>query len=200
MTERLTRLHPPFADPHRQALYAALVGGRRGVGPQAFELMAPDGSLVGPFGLMLQVPHLGGPLEELGAAVRFATSLSDRAREVAILTVAAVTDSDFEQYAHTRVGRAAGLTDDDLTAIRTSSFAEADGHDPREVMAHRVAARLAARETLDDDAYASAVTVLGEQGLLELVVLVGYYAMLAQLMGVFGVGAPEDSPAPATRS
>ena len=55
-------------------------------------------------------------------------------------------------------------------------------------------------DILDDDAYARAVAVLGEQGLLELVVLVGYYAMLAQLMGVFGVGAPEGSPAPATRS
>ena len=34
--------------------------------------------------------------------------------------------------------------------------------------------------------------MLGEQGLLELVVLVGYYAMMAQLMDVFGIEAPAD--------
>ena len=57
---------------------------------------------------MLQAPHLGGPLQELGAAVRFATSFTDRAREVAILTVAAVTRSDYEQFAHERVGAMVG--------------------------------------------------------------------------------------------
>lgn len=191
MRERLPRLRPPFADPHRQALHAALVGGRRGTGPQAFDLTAPDGSLVGPFGLMLQVPHLGEPLEALGAAVRFDTQLPDRLREVAVLTVAAVTGSEFEWWAHERVAREVGLADDELDAVRALDLAAHPGADPAEVVVQRVAARLAAREPLDDAAYEVAASTLGEQGLLELVVLVGYYAMLAQMMEVFGVGAPE---------
>lgn len=191
MSERLPRLHPPFADPHRQALHAALVGGRRGTGPQAFDLTAPDGSLVGPFGLMLQAPHLGGPLEALGSAVRFETSLPDRVREIAILTVAAVTGSEFELYAHERVAREEGLDDVELAAIRTLSFGNTGAADPGEVHIHRVTARLAAGEPIDDETYARTVDLVGERGMLELVVLVGYYAMLAQLMSVFGVGAPE---------
>lgn len=191
MTERLPRLYPPFADPRRQALHAAIVNGRRGRGPQAFHLAAPDGSLVGPFGLMLQAPHLGGPLQELGSAVRFATSFSDRAREVAILSVAAVTQSDYEQYAHERVGAMVGLSRSELDDIRTGSFAHAAGVDPGEAMTCLVARRLAEGRSLDDDDYAAAVGMLGEQQLLELVVLVGYYTMLAQLMSVFGVGAPD---------
>ena len=182
MTERLPRLHPPFADPRRQALHAALVGGRRGKGPQAVELTAPDGSMAGPFGLMLHAPHLGGPLQELGAAVRFETSLSDRAREVAILTVAAVTGSEYEQYAHERVGRMAGLSEAELDGIRLGGFAHGAGVDPSEAMASVVARRLAERRSIGDDDYAAAVGVLGEQQLLELVVLVGYYSMLAQMM------------------
>ena len=193
MTERLPRLHPPFADPHRQALHAALVGGRRGQGPQAIGLTAPDGSMVGPFGLMLHVPHLGSPLQELGAAVRFETSLTARAREVAILTVAAVTGSEYEQYAHERVGRMVGLSETELDGIRLGGFAHGSGVDPEEAMAAVVARRLAERRPLGDDDYATAVGVLGEQQLLELVVLVGYYAMLAQMMSVFGVGAPDET-------
>ena len=191
MSERLPRLYPPFADPHRQALHAALVGGRRGTGPQAFDLTAPDGSLVGPFGLMLQAPHLGGPLEALGAAVRFETSLSARIREIAILTVAAVADSEFEQYAHERVAREEGLDDSELTAIRSLSFGNHGGADPGEVLVHRVTARLASAGPIDDETYARTVAVVGERGMLELVVLVGYFTMLAQMMSVFGVGAPE---------
>jgi len=192
MTERLPRLHPPFADPHRQALHAALIGGRRGKGPHAFDLTAPDGSMVGPFGLMLRAPHLGGPLQELGAAVRFETSLTDRAREVAILTVAAVTGSDYETYAHERVGATVGLSEAELHGIRSGEFAHRPGVDPVEAMACAVARRLAERRSLDDSDYRAAVGVLGEQQLLELVVLVGYYTMLEQLMSVFGVGAPDE--------
>jgi 4-carboxymuconolactone decarboxylase len=198
MTERLPRLYPPFADPHRQALHAALVGGRRGTGPQAFDLTAPDGSMVGPFGLMLQVPQLGEPLQELGAAVRFAGSLGDRAREVAILTVAAATHSDFEQYAHERVGRLVGLTEAELEALRTGAFAHRAGVDTFEAMVCTVAGRLAERLPLDDEQYREAVAVLSERSLLELVVLVGYYSMLEQMMSVFGVGAPDTSVARGT--
>ena len=110
MTERLPRLVPPFDDPRQQALHDALVGGRRGAGPQAFDLAAADGSLVGPFGLMLHAPQVGEPLQALGAAVRFETSFTDRAREVAILTVAVATDSGFEVWAHERVARQVGLS------------------------------------------------------------------------------------------
>ena len=195
MTERLPRLRPPFADPHRQALHAAIIGGRRGKGPQAVDLTAPDGSMVGPFGLMLQAPQLGGPLQELGAAVRFETSLSDRAREVAILTVAAVTDSAYERYAHEGIGRMVGLSDAELDGIRTREFAHGAGVDPVEAMTCAVAARLAEHRSLDDHDYSAAVAVLGEQQLLELVVLVGYYVMLAQMMSVFGVGVPDGAAA-----
>lgn len=190
MTERLQRLRPPFQDPHRQALHAALVGGRRGAGPQAFDLTAPDGSLVGPFGLMLQAPHLGEPLEELGAAVRFETGLTDRVREIAILTVAVATDSGFELWAHERVGRLAGLSETELDGIRAGTFGAGDDVEPAEALAHDLAGRLVDRRPLDDERYAAAVAQLGGQGVLELVVLVGYYAMLAQLMEVFRVEAP----------
>lgn len=198
MTERLSRLHPPFADLRRQALHAAIVGGRRGTGPQAFHLTAPDGSLVGPFGLMLQAPHLGAPLQELGAAVRFATSFTDRAREVAILTVAAFTRSDYERYAHERVGEMVGLSRAELDGIASGAFAHAVDVDPVEAMTCVVARRLAEHRSLDDDDYAAAVRVLGEQQLLELVVLVGYYSMLAQMMSVFAVEAPDTTDAAPT--
>jgi 4-carboxymuconolactone decarboxylase len=113
--------------------------------------------------------------------------------------VAAVTRSDYEQYAHERVGATVGLSDAELDGIRTGAFAHAEGVDREEAMTCLVARRLAERRVLDgDDDYAAAVGVLGEQRLLELVVLVGYYAMLAQMMGVFGVGAPDEARTPHT--
>ncbi|XUR32146.1 hypothetical protein ACQY74_000173 (plasmid) [Rhizobium leguminosarum bv. trifolii] len=71
---------------------------------------------------MLHVPALGLPLQELGAAIRYGTRLSDRVREIAILCVAAETDSAFERYAHERVGRAVGLGETELNDLAASRF------------------------------------------------------------------------------
>ena len=111
---RLPDLTPaePRSDAQR-ALREQILGGPRGSGPQHFPLVREDGSLTGPFGVML---HEAGARRPVAGArlrrIRYATGLSARTREIAILAVASVPCSAFEAYAHERVGRAAGLTGD----------------------------------------------------------------------------------------
>ena len=126
--------------------------------------------------------------------MRYDTGLDDRSREIAILVVAAHWRSDFEWYAHEAVGRAAGLGDAELAALREGRHAELAG--PGSVVA-RTAAALVARGDLDDAEYAEAVGHLGPSGLFELLTLVGYYATLALQLRVFRVPPPEDPPSPA---
>ena len=45
---------------------------------------------------------------------------------------------------------------------------------------------------LDDQTYGAYAATLGTTTLTELVVLVGYYRTLAQLLDVFDVGVPEE--------
>ncbi len=193
MPERLPRLTPDQLDEPQRELRRAITAGPRSSGVQVFSLTDDDGSLVGPFGLMLHAPRLGQPLQELGAAVRYLTSFTDREREIAILTVATQLDSQFEWWAHTRIGRSAGLSDAELDAVASGEFGDHTHTDPVEAAVHRAARRLAARDDLDDETYAALVAVLGEDRLVELVVLTGYYATLALMLDVFRVGSP--SPA-----
>jgi 4-carboxymuconolactone decarboxylase len=185
--ERVPRLAPHDDDPERAALRDALTGGPRSGG--AFALAHDDGSLVGPFGLMLHVPHLGGPLQELGAAIRFRTTLSDRHREIAILVVAAATASEFEWWAHSRLAPAAGLTATEVEAIRTGGEQRTltDGSDRVVATLSRM---LCADEDLDDATWASAEETIGVTTIHEVVLLVGYYRLLAQWMRAFRIGAP----------
>lgn len=188
MPERLTRLVPPFDSPEARAVHAAITGGPRSTGPQHVPLTEADGSLAGPFGVMLHAPSVGAPLQALGSAVRYETSLDDRVRETAVLTVAAVLGSDFEWRSHEPVARAAGLDDAGLAAIRSEA-----GDNP----VSRLVRRLVLEEDLDDDAYAAARELLGEEALVELVVLVGYYRTLALMLRVFRVDpGPEGADAP----
>jgi 4-carboxymuconolactone decarboxylase len=190
---RLPDLTPAELSEAQRALRERIVGGPRGAGPQHFPLEHDDGSLTGPFGIMLHEPALGAPLQELGSAIRYATRLTDRVREIAILAVASATGSAFEAYAHERVGRAAGLTEDELAALADGSFSSTD---PLEVAAHAFCRRLVADAgpvtQWDDETYGAYADVLGTTTLIELVVLVGYYRTLAQLLDVFDVGVPEE--------
>jgi 4-carboxymuconolactone decarboxylase len=188
--ERLRRLTEAELTGEQLDLHRAITSGPRAAGPQLFELQDEHGALNGPFGVMLHAPGLGGPLQELGAAVRYRTRLSDRTREVAILATATATGSEFERYAHEPIGRAAGLTAAELAALRDGTFTSTD---PTEAAGYAVCRRLLdtdPRQPWSDEEYAAAADTLGSERLLELTVLVGYYRTLAQLMQVFAIGAP----------
>ncbi|SEU26198.1 carboxymuconolactone decarboxylase family protein [Nonomuraea wenchangensis] len=180
---RLAGLRPDELDEEQRQVYQAIAGGPRSVGPQPFALADEEGRLRGPFNAMLLSPPVGGALQAVGAAVRYGSVLPARVRELAILAVAAWWDSAFEREAHEAVGRACGLTEDELATLREGGLPEPD--DPAERAALRAVAALTARGRLDDEEYAGAVAALGERGLFELTTLVGYYGTLALQLRVF---------------
>jgi 4-carboxymuconolactone decarboxylase len=186
---RLPHPTPDELDPEQRALHDAIAGGPRAGGPQLFELVDDQGRLNGPFGVMLHSPAVGGALQELGAAIRYRSVLSDRLREIAILAVAASWSSDFEQYAHEPLGRAAGLTDAQLAALAAGTAVELE--DPAEDVGLRMVRAMLSDGDLGDDLYAEGRALLGDQALVELTALVGYYATLALQLRVFRVGVPE---------
>ncbi|WP_030612317.1 carboxymuconolactone decarboxylase family protein, partial [Streptomyces fulvoviolaceus] len=189
MSSRLRLLAPADLDVQQRALYAEITGGPRSTGPQHFALTDAEGRLNGPFNAMLLSPELGRALQELGAAIRYRTCLTDRIRETAILVVAQAWDSAFERHAHERVGAAAGLTKTELLALR-------DGRDPllsdpAELAAWVFACALTSRSgALGEGEYDKARAALGERALFELSTLVGYYSTLALQLRVFAVPAP----------
>ncbi len=183
--ERVERLSPSALNAVQRGLYDSIVSGQRGQGPQYFPLTQADGSLNGPFGLMVHTPELGAPLQELGARIRYATTVPDRVREIAILTVARECSSSFEAFAHEAIGRAVGLSDAEITALQIGTF---KSDRPAENCAAALCSSLAAQAHTSTDAFDAARFGLTAEQVLELVTLVGYYRLLAQLMNITGVG------------
>lgn len=180
---RLPHFRPGDLDDEQRALYDAITGGPRAGGP--VPLTDGEGRLAGPFNAMLVAPASGSALQRLGAAIRYETSLSARARELAILAVAAHWDSEFERYAHEPVALSAGLTEAQLAAVRAGNLP--DGLDDTELAVLRFVTALLRDGDADDETYAATVDVLGERTVVELTTLVGYYATLALQLRVFRV-------------
>jgi 4-carboxymuconolactone decarboxylase len=194
--DRLPLLDVAALTDEQRALYDAIAGSRgRPAGRDGARGWLTDraGRLLGPFNAMLYSPAVGSPLQELGAAVRFRTGFTARERELAILVVAAHRRSDYEWHAHERIGRRAGLTEEELTALRSGRRPPLA--DARERVVYEVARALADEGDLDDALYAEAAATLGRPVLVELVTLVGYYAALALQLRVFRAGAPPGEPA-----
>jgi 4-carboxymuconolactone decarboxylase len=81
------RLHwytPDELDADQRAYYDELLSGPRD--PRG--LIDEEGRLTGAFNARVLDPKVGMVIQELGAALWFGTVLTDRQREVAILTVA----------------------------------------------------------------------------------------------------------------
>lgn len=182
---RLEPIRPEEQDEQQRALHASITGGPRANGPQHFALTTPDGALRGPFNAFLLSPGLGGALERLGSAVRYETSLSDRTRELAILAVAAHWSSAFEWEAHEAVGRAAGVTDAELDALRRG---EVPSLGDQEEQASAELVRCLLTGDVSDEEWRRWAEPLGEAVVFELCTLVGYYATLALQMRVFRAG------------
>jgi len=183
---RLAVLTSDEMTPEQVGLYREILGGPRGQGPRALLLSSGAGGLAGPFNAMLYAPQVGRALQELGAAIRFRTHLAPRVREMAILVVAQAWDSGYERSSHEPIGRDAGLTEPEIEALRAG--ADPGFADEQERIAYDVVRALTGVPAdLDDEQYAAAVAVLGEQALVELSALVGYYATLALQLRIFRV-------------
>ena len=186
---RLDQLTKSVLRAEQDALYEALIGGLLGGTRSAAVITDDQGYVHGPFTVMLHHPTVGHPVQELGAVLRFRGSLSDRARELVILVVAAHWRSDFEWWAHERIGRNVGLTDEEIDALRTG--APLSVSDPVDQAVFDAARALVQRADLDDAEHARAHAALGAEQLVEVTAIVGYYAMLALQMRVFRIAAPE---------
>jgi len=187
---RLDLTPPADLDAGQRALYDAITGGPRAAQAGTVPITDEEGRLVGPFAVMLLAPAVGNAMQQVGATIRFGTGLTGRERELAILTVAGVLDSDFERLSHEPAARALGLSQDQVDAALAGRVPA--GTDDDEALVCRLAKVMTADRTLADEEYADGVAALGTERLAELTWLVGYYSALALALAVFRPVLPES--------
>jgi 4-carboxymuconolactone decarboxylase len=146
------------------------------------------GGLIGPFNAWVTAPDVGRRLSSLGATLRFGTSIDRRLLELAIITVGAHWKAEFEWWAHSRMAREHGIDEAVIDAIGRGDDPKFTRDDERTV--HAVAVQLCDGARIDADTYAAAQTLIGDQGMVELVSLCGYYTLVSFTLNAFEVGLP----------
>jgi len=151
-------------------------------------LVNDDGGLVGPFNAWVHAPDVGARLADLGATLRFESSLERRLLELAIITVGAHWKAEFEWWAHVPMARQHGVSDAVIDAIGRGATPAFESDDERVV--HSVARQLVDGGGIDASTYDEAGRLLGERGLVELVSLCGYYTLVSFTLNAFAVPLP----------
>lgn len=187
---RLGLLAPADLAAAQRAVYDAITGGPRASHAATVPITDEAGRLVGPFAVMLLAPAVGDAMQQVGAKVRFATALTGRERELAVLSVAGVLRCDFERLAHEAIARKLGLTEPQLNAALTGRVPDDLTSD--EALVCRLAQVMTAERDLPDADYAEGLAALGSQRLAELTYLVGYYCALALSLAVFRPELPAE--------
>ena len=187
---RLELTAPADLDDAQRTVYEAITGGPRAGQAATLPIIDESGRLVGPFAVMLLTPEVGNAVQQVGAKIRFGTSLTVRERELGILAVAGQLRCDFERLAHEPAALAAGLTREQVNAVLSGRVPGGLAGD--EALITRLAQVMTADRNLLDEDYEAGLAALGKERLAELTWLVGYYSALALALAVFRPFLPES--------
>jgi 4-carboxymuconolactone decarboxylase len=153
-------------------------------------LAGPRGKVGGPFPALLRSPVLTDRVQELGAALRFESSLDPDIRELAILCVARHGNSTVEWNAHVVIALREGMDQALIAAVLNNEPVPEVASAAQRAVLH-YCRELCKTQTTSEPTYQSALEQVGETGVVELTVMVGYFTLLAMVLNTFAV-APED--------
>jgi 4-carboxymuconolactone decarboxylase len=150
----------------------------------AHSLPGPDGRPLNVFRTLVRSPELMKRMNGLGGYFFVHGTIATRERELIVLRTASTARSSYEIGQHRWICAEAGLNDDEIEAALDA----ARPHDwsPADRALLRFTDQLLATDSVTADAWA-ALESYGDQGRMELLVLVGYYRLLAGVLNGIGV-------------
>ena len=179
--QRLSRLPTLALDnltSEQQALVDAIKSGPRG-----------RFNNEGPFAAFLHAPAYGALAQKLGGHLRFKTSVPPRLSEFAILVTAQHWKAQYEWAMHAPMAEKAGVkpqTIRDIQAGRTPKSAPKD-----EMAIYAFAKELYGKRRVSTPTFNRVKKLLGDAGTVELVGILGYYAMVSMTLNTFKVPLPQ---------
>lgn len=169
---RIPKINPQDMTAEQQAVHDDIASG-------------PRGEVVGPLAVWLNRPKLADTAQKLGQYCRYDSSLPPRLSELAILTTARIWNATFEWQSHEPPARAAGLADEVITALAKDETPDFKNFD--EEVVYRIARDLNLDRRISDELYLRGEELLGRDGLVDLIGVLGYYSLISMTINAFEV-------------
>lgn len=174
--ERMARIAPENMTEAQRKAAAELAAG-------------PRGEVRGPFNVLLRSPELMSPLQKVGEYLRFRCQLDRRIAEMATLIAARHWTQLYEWNAHHPLALKAGLKPEIAGAIAEGRRPTGMAQD--EEVVYDLLTEALQNRSVSDVTYERGLKQFGEQNLVDLLAIAGYYALLAMLLNVARTPLPE---------
>ena len=167
-------MDPSTLPPAGRALFAAISAKRKARGE----------GFGGPYIALLNHPELARRIEELGFFLKFEGVLPRPIYQFIVLTVARATGAAFEWHDHVEHALAAGLLRDVVDAIGAG---RTDALPHPYALVDAILEKTMAWQPVPDELQARAAAQWGREGLVEIVVVSGFYQMFAAINQGFDI-------------
>ena len=179
--QRIADLSPADMSDRQKRLFHTIAGTRGGL-------------VRGPFAIWLRHPDLVEKADDFGSHLRSGTDVPPRLSELAILVTARFSDASYEWYAHAGAAKKAGISPENIEAIRAGStpvFLNAD-----EQCVYDLSKELYETKFVSDETYSRAIELLDQDRVIDLVAIIGFYSMVALTLNAFHAPLPEGAEDP----
>lgn len=132
------------------------------------------------FRILSHAPALVPGLMELTGAILYHAKLEPTLRELAILRVGHLCGSSYEVTQHRKIGLAVGLSQEQIDG--TARDADPAHYPKRDLLVLQMSEQVVRKVKADDALFAAAVAELGHEKTMELLIIIGTYVLLAQVL------------------
>ena len=176
---RLAHLKEDDLNAAQRALLESLRAGPRG----------KSLTVRGPFAAWMHAPEFGQLAQALGAHARYKTALEPRLSEFAILCTARLWKAQYEWFAHAPMALKAGVKPKVIEDLRKGRAPASAPKDERAVYAF--VQELYKTRRVSSPTYKRVRAFLSDAAMVELVGILGYYALISMTLNVFAMLPPE---------
>ena len=157
--------------------------------------VVPGASTIGsPFNVYLRSPLLADQLRRVAEHIRFNSSLPAKLNEFAILVTARQWGAQYEWFAHHRLALKAGLNPaiaEDLARGKRPAGMQDD-----EAAIYDFSHELHSRHAVSDATFKAVRDRFGEQGVMDLIAVNGYYVLVSMVLNVDRTPLPGGAKPP----
>lgn len=188
--QRFARLHVDQMTDDQKIYFNSLMAGPiSGTGSKGVVQGAT--SLGAPFNVLLRSPVLAERMRKVGEYLRFESTIPKRLNELAILITARTWTAQYEWYAHLRLALKEGL--DPLVGEELAQGQRPSKMKPDEEAVYDFCHELHTSHGVSDAHYNAVLNLFGEQGVVDLMMVSGYYVMVAMALNVNRSPLPEGA-------
>ena len=155
------------------------------------EIETSRGGVARNYAALLNNPQASGAMAGLGGYVRYETPMDPRIKALAVLTAAREACGSYVWTVNQAPAKAAGLSVEVIAAIH--EYRAPAGMDGKDASIVQFALEILRQHRVSDATFEAVRAMVGDAGVVDILVVVGYYHSLAHCLQALDVDLPDGT-------